>query len=125
MKLLTTSSATFDPARQQNADNNKKMAPTSITFDATIATVASAGNGAGGTGGAPPAVNGALAAGEHVPILHLATSFPAPTGDVVKAIQPVPLVDQRTQAEEFSLSWLRQVRRCHGSMKGARATWPW
>ena len=93
-KLLTASSATFDLARQQNADNNNKMTPTSITFDATIATGSGAGNGAGGTGGAPPAGTGALAAGAHVPILHLATLLPAPTGDVAKVIQRVLLVDQ-------------------------------
>ena len=98
------------------------MASTSITFDATIATVAGAGNSAGGTGGALPAGTGALAAGAHVPILHLATLLPAPTDDVAKVIQRVPLVDQRTQAEEFfaflvapspALSRLNEGRTCY------------
>ena len=36
-----------------------------------------------------------------MPILHLATALPAPTGDVVKVLQLVPLADQRTQAGQL------------------------
>ena len=77
------------------------MAPTSIAVDATIAPVVDVGRGTGRTGGAPPAGTGTLSAGAHVPILHLATSLPTPTGDVAKALQLVPLIDQRNQAEQL------------------------
>ena len=55
-------------------------------------------------------------------ILHLATSLPAPTDDVAKVIQRVPLVDQRMQAEESfiflvtsspALSQLNDGRTCY------------
>ncbi len=60
-----------------------------------------ASTGARNTGGAPPADTIALVAGAHVPILHLTTLLTAPTGDVSKLFQIVPVADQRKQAEEI------------------------
>ena len=97
------------------------MAPTSIAADATIYPVVDVGSGTGRTGGAPPAGTGTLATGAHVPILHLATLLPTPTGDVAKVLQLVSLVDQQMQAEQIfaflgapspALSRLNEGRTC-------------
>ena len=49
-------------------------------------------------GGATTAATGVLSSGAHVPILHLATSIPAPTGKVPRVLHVVSMEDQRTQA---------------------------
>ena len=52
-------------------------------------------------GGATAAATGVLTAGAHVPILHLATSLPAPTGEVPGVLHGVSMEDQHTQATEI------------------------
>ena len=54
------------------------------------------------TGGTSPTGAGALASGvQHVPILHLATSLPAPAGDVATVMHLENTADQRTHPEAF------------------------
>ena len=98
------------------------MAVASIAADATIAPVVDVGSSTGRTGGAPPTGTSTLAAGAHVPILHLATSLPAPTRDVAKVLQLVPLADHWTQEEQLfdfldalspALSGLNEGRTCY------------
>ena len=67
----------------------------------TFGDESGASTGARDTGGAPPAGTIALVAGAHVPILHLTTLLPEPTGDVAKLFQLVPVADQRKQVEEI------------------------
>ena len=80
------------------------------------------GTGERDTGGASPVGTIALVAGAHVSILHLTVLLPAPTGDVSKVIQSVPVGDQRKQAEDFfaflvapnpTLSWLNEGTTCY------------
>ena len=89
---------------------------------ATIGDDNNAGTGASENEGASPAGTATLVAGAHVPILHLTTSLPAPTGDVSKSLQLVPVGDQRKQAEEFfdflgtsnpTLSRLNEGTKCY------------
>ena len=97
------------------------MAITSTSI-ATIGDENGAGTGGGNNERSPPAGTAALVAGAHVPILHLTTSLPAPTGDVSKSLQLVPVGDQRKQAEEFfdflvtpnpTLSRLNEGTKCY------------
>ena len=74
--FLLTQHDTKTPKQQQ------KMALTSSIV--TFRDESGASTGARNTGGAPPADTIALVAGAHVPILHLTTLLPAPTGDVAK-----------------------------------------
>ena len=76
------------------------MAPTNTTTAPDESTDGT-GGGTGGIVGTTPAGTGTLAAGAHVPILHLATSLPVPTGDVPKVVHNVSWEDQRAQAEEI------------------------
>ena len=85
------------------------MAITSTSI-ATIGDKNGAGTGAGDNEGASPAGTATLVTGAHVPILHLTTSLPAPTGDVSKVLQLVPVGDQRKQSEEFFDFWVHQTQ---------------
>ena len=87
VKLLTASTA-FSSTQQQKSNNDN----TTMSTPATIPTTG---------GGTTSSGTGVLAAGAHMPILHLATSLPAPSGEVPTVLHGTSLEEQQKQATEL------------------------